>query len=276
MADVAANPTLLNGSGQAPADAGNAAAGGGGSDWRSQIPEAYREADWAKKYTTPEDFYKGVDNMSKLIGQKTIVQGIEPPGKDAKPEDWDKFYSALGRPESPDKYELPEVKPEFEHLIMEGDDAIWKDFAHTLGLTPKQAAEGWSKYGEIINDLAAKLAPSEDKALAALERDWGKDTRQNLTLASRAAQALGMTDALNEAGLGLNPTVLKLCAEMGRALGESRLPKVDAGGEPELNKEKLRAMMADPRYADPARRDPAYVKQIEDGFAKLFPGKKRS
>ena len=32
----------------------------------------------------------------------------------------------------------------------------------------------------------------------------------------------------------------------------------------------LRQMMLDPRYHDPARRDPTFVKQVDDGFKRMF------
>ena len=32
----------------------------------------------------------------------------------------------------------------------------------------------------------------------------------------------------------------------------------------------LRSKMQDPRYWNPSKRDPAFVKEIEDGFSKLY------
>ena len=37
-----------------------------------------------------------------------------------------------------------------------------------------------------------------------------------------------------------------------------------------LSKADLQQMMRDPRYFDNARRDPTYVKQVDDGFARLY------
>jgi len=37
-----------------------------------------------------------------------------------------------------------------------------------------------------------------------------------------------------------------------------------------LDKGELESMMKDPRYWDNTRRDPAFVKQVDEGFAKLY------
>ena len=37
-----------------------------------------------------------------------------------------------------------------------------------------------------------------------------------------------------------------------------------------ISKSDLETMMRDPRYWDTSRRDPGYVKQVDEGFAKLY------
>jgi hypothetical protein len=39
---------------------------------------------------------------------------------------------------------------------------------------------------------------------------------------------------------------------------------------PRMNEQTLREMMQDDRYHNPARRDPHFVKQVEEGFRKLY------
>ena len=38
----------------------------------------------------------------------------------------------------------------------------------------------------------------------------------------------------------------------------------------QVSQEELASMMDDPRYIDPMRRDPSYVKRVEAGFEKLY------
>ena len=47
-------------------------------------------------------------------------------------------------------------------------------------------------------------------------------------------------------------------------------PAYDAETAMQTNEAELKAMMLDPRYHDPARRDPHFVSQIESGFKKIY------
>ena len=38
----------------------------------------------------------------------------------------------------------------------------------------------------------------------------------------------------------------------------------------QTNEGDLRSMMMDDRYWNPAKRDPAFVKKVQDGFSKLY------
>ena len=59
------------------ADAQNAPAGGengadSGGDTDFQLPDEYKEASWASKVKSQDDLYKQLDNLSGLVGKKTI------------------------------------------------------------------------------------------------------------------------------------------------------------------------------------------------------------
>ena len=49
-----------------------------------------------------------------------------------------------------------------------------------------------------------------------------------------------------------------------------------AGNEEKITQADLDSMIADPRYHDPNKRDPAFIKKVEEGFARLYPGKVNS
>ena len=44
----------------------------------------------------------------------------------------------------------------------------------------------------------------------------------------------------------------------------------DAGMPTGITEDKLRSMMNDERYWNPAKRDPSYVKEVQAGFSKVF------
>jgi hypothetical protein len=47
-------------------------------------------------------------------------------------------------------------------------------------------------------------------------------------------------------------------------------PSGDSIPAAQTNEKELKQMMLDPRYHDPVRRDPAFIKQVEEGFKKLY------
>lgn len=257
----------------APADAGTASLITGQdpapgqsqaqSDWREIIPESFREASWATKYKTADDFFKGVDWMNQTIGKKNVVQGIELPGEDAKPEDWDAFYNGLGRPEKPDGYELPELKDIPEGFVLPEDKQYWANMAHKHGLTKKQAAGLFSefmqdmseRYKSALEGSASAMVEAAKKRMQesadALKGEWGDDFGANLNLAKRAAEHLGILDSLDQSGAGNDPAVLKLAAELGKMLGEDNMRRGDPSGGGMTKEEalaKITAIKASPEY----------------------------
>lgn len=257
----------------APADAGTASLITGQdpapgqsqaqSDWREIIPESFREASWATKYKTADDFFKGVDWMNQTIGKKNVVQGIELPGEDAKPEDWDAFYNSLGRPEKPDGYELPELKDIPEGFVLPEDKQFWANMAHRHGLTKKQAAGLFSefmqdmseRYKSALEGSASAMVEAAKKRMQesadVLKGEWGDDFGANLNLAKRAAEHLGILDSLDQSGAGNDPAVLKLAAELGKMLGEDNMRRGDPSGGGMTKEEalaKITAIKASPEY----------------------------
>lgn len=257
----------------APADAGTASLITGQdpapgqsqaqSDWREIIPESFREASWATKYKTADDFFKGVDWMNQTIGKKNVVRGIELPGEDAKPEDWDAFYNGLGRPEKPDGYEFPELKDIPEGFVLPEDKQFWANMAHKHGLTKKQAAGLFSefmqdmseRYKSALEGSASATVEAAKKRMQesadALKGEWGDDFGANLNLAKRAAEHLGILDSLDQSGAGNDPAVLKLAAELGKMLGEDNMRRGDPSGGGMTKEEalaKITAIKASPEY----------------------------
>ena len=108
------------------------------------IPEEYRDKPWAKENTsTPEDFFKFVDNQNALVGKK----GITIPGEG---EDRTDFNLSMGMPKTADEYDL---SPSEELKDLKRDAQMVTDMKklyHDAG-TPK--------------DMATKLTQGLDKLL---------------------------------------------------------------------------------------------------------------
>lgn len=98
------------------------------------VPAEYKDKPYMSKINDVDGLFKSFDSAQEMLGKRPA--GI--PHEDAGEEAWNSFYKELGRPDTPDGYDvkLPEL-PEG----MQADDAQLKGFketAHKLGLTPKQ------------------------------------------------------------------------------------------------------------------------------------------
>lgn len=213
------------------------------------IPEQYREASWATKYSTAEDFFKGVEGMSKLIGNKEIVEGIKLPGEDATEEDYSKFFNSIGRPETSEAYDLEKVQmPEGYNL--EDTQREFRELAHKAGLSQKQASALYKGYMENQKNHFEKASQPVELDMGKITKEaFPEDTEKNFTLAKKGATSLGLADKLDEEGLSANPLVLKLCAEIGKLSSEDNFQ--DGKGSmdtPESINAKIKELQSNPDY----------------------------
>lgn len=153
------------------------------------------------------------------------------PGKDATPEEWSAFYAQIGRPETPEGYELP---------LPEGDDgAFAKQMApilHKHGVSAEQAkglAADWNAMvaAQVAEMDAADAAHAtamnaKNTAEAAdLKNEWGQAHDANMHFAKLAVQQFmpaekaGDVIAAIESKLGYKATIQFLHG-IGKGLGE--------------------------------------------------------
>lgn len=153
------------------------------------------------------------------------------PGADAKPEDWAAFYNKLGRPETPDAYEME---------VPEGDDgAFAKQVApllHEAGITGEQAkilSKGWNQMK--ISAEATLAQAAQDAATAqhtqnvaeetALKNEWGQQFDANMHHAKQAVSQFlpkehaGDIIAAIESKVGYRKTI-EMLHSIGKGLGE--------------------------------------------------------
>ena len=153
------------------------------------------------------------------------------PGKDATPEEWAAFYNQLGRPETPDAYQIP---------VPEGDDGAFAvevaPMLHEAGLTQKQIDILAPKWNEFVAAKTAEAAKAEESRLAALhskntaeaaelKNEWGQKHDANMEFARRAvkqfmpSEKAGDAIAALEGVLGYKGTIAFLHG-IGAGLGE--------------------------------------------------------
>ena len=176
--------------------------------WTAQLPDDLKAHEALTSFATVGDLGKAY-----IEAHGKLKQSVPLLPENATAEQKAEFYERLGRPRTPEQYDLPEA----EEL------ADWRQQFHALGLTNAQAKGLYEAY-------MARVQAHEEargKALAEVEqtlkRDWGGAYDANLELARRAVVQFGgdeLKAALDESGLGNDLRVVKAFAAIGKAVGE--------------------------------------------------------
>lgn len=269
----------------------------GAEDWRTTLPDSWkiktrneagedieillRDHPVLGKYPNKDEAVKALVHAQTLLGQRK--DGAKRPGPDAKDEDWAAYRAAQGVPEKPEEYDLGLDKMELP-LDADGKPAVNPDVvaqfqktAHELGLSPEQV-QGLANWflpwnmAELQNGVA-RVQEIKQAEFQELRKTYGERTKQVLDDAHSAVLALGGDDllrVLDETTAGNRRVVIDAFAKVAPLLGESKAKGTVATPATRLTEPELRAMMRDERYTDPMRRDPAFVKRVEDGFKALY------
>lgn len=215
--------TLLGGEAPPP--------GGGAADTREWLPEEYRGNPLFADFKDPGMVFKSYENAARLVGvDKAEVLRLP---KDSAAAEWADVWGKLGRPDTPDKYEL------------KGPDGLPPDVLtglakvmHDTGLSKTQAERIMGFYGETVQTSAAQAAAARDAEFtqveSALRQEWGKAFDDQLHAAKRAVTEIGgpeISALLVSTGLGNNPAVIKMFAKLGAAQAEPSGLKGGGGGE---------------------------------------------
>ncbi|MGE4503773.1 MAG: hypothetical protein AB7D51_00370 [Desulfovibrionaceae bacterium] len=251
----------------------------GQDDWRLTLPQDWtvavrgedglqreiplREHPTLGRYASKDEAVKALVHAQRLIGRRP-----EPMGQ----------YAAAP-PEGPDAYGLPDLDlPDGFEL----DDDLRTAFrakAFELGISPEQARGLYEWF--LPRNIAAWQGKmdedrlNDEREMETLRAVHRGESEGVLESARQAAMALGgeeLSMALEETGAGRRAVVLSALARMAPMLTEGRLRSSGAGPGRMLGEEQLTEMMRDPRYHDPTQRDPAFVRRIEQGFERLYPG----
>ncbi len=209
-----------------PTGSSNGAVGSTPSDWRSSLPDELRTEPTLVSFRDVPALAKSYLEVRKGIGDSIRV-----PKDGASPEEWDKLYDKLGRPATPEAYNLkaPDGVPVDETLQSWAHGAF-----HKAGLTPQQARSIYNGYLEQAAALAQKAEggnqQAAESARTALTQEWGHTYDSNMISAKSAVMALGgqeLLDALDRTGAGNDPVVIKAFAKYGSALKEGGLVRGD-------------------------------------------------
>ena len=190
-------------------------------DWRAMIPDDVRGHSSLQHITDIGALAKSYVHAQQMIGADKVAI----PSKHSSPEDWDNVYQRLGRPESPEMYEL-EVPAD---LSQDGGLDWYKQLAHEAGLNPTQAQrifDAYNQYADSITqdsqvDVEAYRAQTEME----LRREYGQAFEDKIDVAMNVLDQFGTTELAemqmpDGTMLGDNPNVVRLFAEIGSYINE--------------------------------------------------------
>ncbi len=212
-------------------------------DWRSSLDRDLQRV--ASKFATPADVVRSYASLEKRLGRSVTL-----PDRDASPDEIEAFYDRMGRPESPDAYDV--LAPEGRGGILhEEPTRNFLEAMHRAGANGAtvQAAMDW--YFDELTALETRLAAEAQKHSAgheaALRREWGDAFDRNAVAARRALRRFGGNDletVLAEAGLGSHPVFLRTFAAIGAAISEDGLQAASPDGAARSAKDRIDSLMA--------------------------------
>jgi hypothetical protein len=184
-------------------------------DFKSLIPEEYREEKSLQNFSKMDDFVKSYLHSQKMVG----LDKIPVPNKHATDEDWKEVYKRLGSPETADayKYSLPE-----DHAVPEDTLKSFSEQAVKLGLLPNQADGIMKYYNDVINNGINEQNIKSEEARKVSEQELRKEFgstfdnkitgARNLATATLGADFLNTTMLADGSKLGDNPKIVRAFA----------------------------------------------------------------
>lgn len=194
------------------------------NEWLASLPEEIRAEGALKQFKDVGSLAKSYIHLNKKRNDSLVL-----PGEDAKPEEVEAFYNKLGRPESPDKYELklPEGVQANEEMLKG-----FKELAHKNGILPKQAQAALDFYNDINQKAAKSYEERLDQEVERLRKKWGDDFEKNVGFANAALQEFGgneIAEQLEKSAWGKYPPLVELLSSIGKGLTEKPLHGDGAG-----------------------------------------------
>lgn len=201
------------------------------SDWRESLNPDLKANPIFQRFKSVGDLANAYVHAQRFIGGEKLAAPKETWGE---PE-WNEFWTALGRPETADQYDLGDFRPP--------EDLPWDDdlqtqmlgVMHKAGLNHKQAREIVAAYRDQVEgqfrDVIGQIEEIRTESMKSLRQEWGRAFDGRLDLARRAAQhALGdqfptFTNIKLEGGglLGDDPRFIRMFARLGETMGEHGL-----------------------------------------------------
>ena len=220
----------------------------------TEAPVSERPEWLPEKFNTPEDLVNSYSSLESKLGQdeqsirEALLQELE-------------TDALSSRPETVGDYQVPEIVDE----SLAVDNPLfqwWANHSFENGYSQEEFEAGIEQYSQFFDamqpDLEAehqKLGENADARIEAVDLWANKFFPEEM---SEAVLTLGQSAA----GIEALEYIMQQVSDTSVTADTTNISSVDEND--------LRSMMQDPRYWNPAKREPNFVKQVEQGFSKLY------
>jgi hypothetical protein len=222
--------------------------------WSEGLDE-WKEVIEAKGWASNADLMKSYVNLEKAVGADKVVL----PAADSDLADWD-GWEKLGTPKEAGDYalEAPEDFAEYD----QGLSDWFRDAAHAARLPAVQAQKLHDSFVERMmgshQEMTQNAQAQNDKWENELRKDYGTSFDERVASARAAMREYGtpeLRSAIDAAGLGSNPDLVRAFAKIGMQLGTgSQFKDGETSGKfgttPDQAKEEIAALRTNPALLD--------------------------
>lgn len=197
---------------------------GATDNWRGEYAESLA------KFETPESLGKSYLELEKAMGSRVKIPDMN------DTEAVGKFYDKLGRPETPDKYEMDSVDG------LDLADSVLsavRQAAHEKGLNGDQFKSVAGSYIAAMKaaqeEQQKAIAGQNDQRWIELKKEWGEDvTKENLELAKRAVRDSELKEFMDDEAVERDPIFVSFVSNLMRKAGDDKLVTGEKATEDEF------------------------------------------
>ena len=240
--------------------------------WQTDhLPEDLRDNETLSKFKDVGSLSNSYLELQKMVGSRDKI-----PTEESSEEEVNSFYNKLGRPETPDSYDIK--VPDQGGTALPYDEKLYSEFlttAHKSGLTNRQAQDAIDFYAKMNEEAdinsTASMQQSKVNAETALKKEWGaRDYEKNLAISRRAFNRFADDDLkkfVQETGVSNNVAMVRFLHKIGKSFSDPDMGgtgKNSGSVDSDSAKLEIDAMMKDKGHKfHEALFDPKNVKHEE-------------
>jgi len=232
------------------------AQGGSGNDFYNMIPEDLRDHPSLSPIKDVGNLAKSYINAQQLIGADKLAAPKNP-----SEEQLSEIYNYLGKPETPDAYEVAVDG----NIITEEAANSYKDVAHKLNLTPQQASGILEYYKGLATstqeNAVQEIEYQREQVENNLKKEWGQAYEQKISSAGQVIKEYGNPEMLewqlaDGTKLGNHPEFIKAFANIAdfrqSVTSEDTISNTTSGSvmTPKEAQAEIDAIMRSPDYVN--------------------------